>query len=569
LSEQDNAINKHSLEAEKPETLSRDLLDRVLSLPGSDALNRILDQVNAAQIVRDMSRVDFFWLIKKIGEDDSMPLLRLASDDQWQYIMDMELWHKDRIGIKETFQWLDRLHKSDPVRLARWLFSEDGNMLAYYFFNNVLEVKIKEEQDYIPPDDFFTFDNLYFISIPDKENEERVRQMLQELSSEDYNRFHALLLGLAGVIPAEVEEEMYRLKSVRLAEDGYLPYEEAISIYSYQRPDLLKQGGSEYKMFFPDEETMALVPLTPLSYADVDNIFTGSVAMIEDNRTIERLRLEFAGLCNQIFSADEVIPEEIGDLVKVTKKAAGYLNIGLQKLSGGNLQASEEYVRNNPLISIFRVGFGASLEIKWEAEKKLRGAWFIKNGLDAGFWGDEWGGALKGILMKIPLYYKGEYRPFEDLAEVEEKRGIAHRLALLDKIMEEISESYNLKNDTLVDPLMTFHTLMFHSWAIKKLNLGQDFTPLSLGQARDFFRLIRGNEKSSPYKMSASRQGFMDYFISLAKGIEPDDKALLQRALEDIWEGFVEEYALLDLSLLDPRFTKYIIIDSSLNAKGG
>jgi hypothetical protein len=562
LSEQDKATNNYSLETEKPGAPGREIMDGIVKLSGSEALNKILDQVNAAQLIQDMSRVDLFWLIKKIGEDDSLPLLRMASDDQWQYIMDMELWHKDRIGMEEAFQWLDRLHKSDPVRLARWLFSEDGNMLAHYFFNSIIEVKIKEEQDYVPPDGFFTFDNIYFISIPDKEKEEVIKQMLLELSSENYNRFQALLLGLAGVIPAEVEEEMYRLKSVRMAEDGYLPFEEAISIYSYQSPDLLKQGESEYKMFFPDEETMALVPLTPLSYAGGDNMFTRSVEIIDDSRSMERLRLEFAGLCNQIFSADAVIPEEIGDLIKVTKKAAGYLNIGLQKLSGGNLQVSGEYVRNNPLISIFRVGFGSSLEVKWEAEKKLRSAWFMRNGLDTGFWGDEWGGALKGLLMKKPLYYKGEYRPFEDLAEVEKAGEIARRVALLDKIMEEISTSLNFRNDILKDPLMTFNTLMFHSWAIKKLNLDREFIPLSIEQARDFFRLIRGNEKTPPYKMSLSKQEFIDDFILFAGGIEPDDQALLHETLGEIWEGFVDEYAMLDVSLLDPRFTKYVIIDS-------
>jgi hypothetical protein len=297
-------------------------------------------------------------------------------------------------------------------------------------------------------------------------------------------------------------------------------------------------------------------------------MFTKSVAVIDDSRSMERLRLEFAGLCNQIFSADAVIPEEIGDLIKVTKKAAGYLNIGLQKLSGGSLQVSEEYVMNNPLISIFRVGFGSSLEIKWETEKKLRGAWFVRNGLETGFWGDEWGGALKGLLMKIPLYYKGEYRPFEDLDEVEKAGDIARRLALLDKIMEEISSSFNFRNDILKDPLMTFNTLMFHSWAIKKLNLAKDFIPLSLEQAKDFFRLIRGNEKTPPYKMSVSKQGFIDDFILFARGIEPDDQALLHETLEGIWEGFVEEYAMLDVSLLDPRFTKYMIIDSSSKTKG-
>ena len=33
-------------------------------------------------------------------------------------------------------------------------------------------------------------------------------------------------MGLSGVAPAEVEEEMYRRRNVRLSEDGFLPYEE-------------------------------------------------------------------------------------------------------------------------------------------------------------------------------------------------------------------------------------------------------------------------------------------------------------------------------------------------------
>jgi hypothetical protein len=568
LSELDKTIEDNSLEAMKPGALSRELLDKILTLSGSEALNKILDQENAGQVVRSISRVDLFWLIKKIGEDDALPILRLASYDQWQYFIDMESWHRDRIDIKETLQWVDRFHKADPERLVKWLFSEDGNLLAHYFFNSILEVKVKEEQDYIPPDGFFTFDNLFYISIPDKENEDAIKQMLLDLSSEDYNRFQALLLGMAGVISAEVEEELYRLKCVRMAEDGYLPFEEAIAIYSYQSPALLKQGGSDYKMFFPDEETRALVPLTPLSYAAGDNVFTKSIAKISDEVSFERLRLEFAGLCNQIFSADAVIPEGIDDLVSVTKKAAGYLNIGLEKLSDGNLRISEDYLRNNPLVSIFRVGFGTSLELKWETEKKIKGAWFLRNGLNAGFWGGEWGGVLKGILMRIPLCYNGEYVPFEDLAEVESAREIIRRLVLLDKVMEEVSNSFNIEKDQLKDPLLTFHTLLFHSWAIRKLDFNRDFIPLSLGQAKDFFRLIRGREEAPPFKFHDAKEGFLGDFLSLVKELEADDKALLYETLENLWKDFTDEHALLAVSDLDPRFSKYIIIDPLLNGQG-
>ena len=560
MSEQDKSIMKNGFDAGMQPALRREALDRILSLPGSEALNRLLDHENALQIVRDMSRVDLFWLIKKIGDEDSLPLLRLASDDQWQYIMDLELWKRDRIGFKETVQWLDRFHKSDPERLARWLYSEDGNMLAHFFFNNILDVRIKEEQDYIPPDGFFTFDNLYYISILDKENEEVIEQMLRNLASEDYNRFQALLLGLGGVIPAEVEEEMYRLKGVRIAEDGYLPFEEAISIYSFQSPDLLKQGGSGYRLFFPDEETVALVPLTPLAYAEGDNVFSRSIAVIEDGASLERLRLEFAGLCNQIFSADTMVPEGIEDLVKVTRKAAGYLNIGLERLSGNDLKISEEFIRNNPLVAMFRVGFGMTLELKWEAEKQTRTSWFLHNGLNAGFWGEEWGGVLKGILMKRPLFYRLEYRPFEALSEVKSAGDILLRVFLLDKLMEKISDSFALKTDMLKDPLLTFHTLLFHSWALRKLNLGDSFTPLSIEQARRFFTIIRGKESTPPFTLKGYKEIFMGDCMSLIQGMEPDKEALLQDTLTGLWEKFAEEYAMVDMDALDPRFIKYIII---------
>ncbi len=560
MSEQDKTTNEYGLDAGTTAALSRKDLDRILSLPGSQALNRLLDYENAAQIVRDMSRVDLFWLIKKIGEDDSLPILRLASDDQWQYIMDLEQWKSDRVELKETAQWLDRFHKADPERLARWFYSEDGNMLAHFFFNNILDVRIKEEQDYIPPDGFFTFDNLYYISILDKENEEVIEQMLRQLASEDYNRFQALLLGLGGVIPAEIEEEMYRMKGVRIAEDGYLPFEEAISIYSYQRPDFLKQGGSGYRLFFPDEETGALAPLTPLAYTEGDNVFTRSIAAIADGASLERLRLEFAGLCNQILSADTVVPEGIEDLVKVTRKAAGYLNIGLERLSENDLRTSEEFIKNNPLVAIFRVGFGMTLELKWEAEKQIRASWFLSKGLDAGFWGEEWGGVLKGMLMKRPLFYMLEYRPFETLSEVKNAGDILHRILLLDKLMERIADSFALKTDIPKDPLFTFHTLLLHSWAIRRLKLGDSFVPFSIEQAREFFALIRGKEAAPPFTFKAYKEIFLSDCMSLIQDIKPDDRAFLQDTLKNLWEEFTEEYAMVNTEALDPRFTKYIII---------
>jgi hypothetical protein len=93
----------------------------------------------------------------------------------------------------------------------------------------------------MPPEGFITFDNLYYIGIADKENAEEIEQLLRHLALYDHNKFQALLLGLQGTIPAELEEELYRLKGVRLAEEGYLPFEEAVSVYAYQDVSKLKR----------------------------------------------------------------------------------------------------------------------------------------------------------------------------------------------------------------------------------------------------------------------------------------------------------------------------------------
>jgi len=45
-----------------------------------------------------------------------------------------------------------------------------------------------------------------------------------------------------------------------------------------------------------------------------------------------------------------------------------------------------------PLIQLFRLGFGAALELKWQAERWLSRCWFATSRLRLTFWGEQgWG----------------------------------------------------------------------------------------------------------------------------------------------------------------------------------
>jgi len=88
----------------------------ILSLSPEKALDAILDSPQSAALVHSLSEQDFHFLIHDIGIEDTLPLLRLASDKQWEYIVDLEIWEKDRIDLASVTNSLALLFTIDPNR---------------------------------------------------------------------------------------------------------------------------------------------------------------------------------------------------------------------------------------------------------------------------------------------------------------------------------------------------------------------------------------------------------------------------------------------------------------------
>ncbi|MGD9157496.1 MAG: DUF6178 family protein [Desulfobacteraceae bacterium] len=544
---------------------SREIVSKLAPLSGSNALNMILDHDNPLELVRNMTKIDLFWLVKKVGEDDAYPLLSLASAEQWQHIMDLETWDRDCLNRIGTFNWLNRLLKADPERLIRYLYSEDGSLLSHLFFSGILDIRIKEDDDFMPPEGFISFDNLYYIGIGDKENAEDIEQLLKNMALHDHNRFQALMLGLQGSIPAEIEEEMYRLKGVRLAEEGYLPFEEAVSVYAYQDAGLLKKDTSEYILSAPDDEGIrALVPITPFITVQEENLFSMAASGITDYLVLDRLRLEFAGLCNQIFSADGIRFENADDLVKICKKAGGYINTGLEKLSGGDTGIARDFLKNHPLVTIFRAGFSQALELRWKAERWIKTSWFDRFDLGNEFWGEEWAGILDGILLTKPLLYsekmeKVSYRDFVSLDEIMETETVIDMMTVLDKLFGAVIPDSDIERLTGEDTELTFYQVIFTFWIRRLFNIKTDLKALSPDEAKSAFETLRSKESSPPYKMSGFRDEFIRDLLSLSK-TDMDDDHILTVTLSLIWDEFTEEYSMIKTDDLEPRYSGFVLI---------
>jgi len=541
------------------------LLRQLHALSGSRLLSTILAYESPRKLVQQMPREDFFWLIKKVGEEECLPLLKLASVEQWQYLLDLEIWEKDRLHDGETLKWLNRLERADPRRLVRWLFS-GAQDLTLYALAKGLEVVITqtdEEANALPPG-FFTLDGVFHIRVRRPEYRETIENIIRVMATEDFNRYQALLLNCAGVLPAELEEEMYRRRNVRVAEHGFLPYEEAISVYAPLSSDTLDgQAPVEAEDVLEDEDMRGMVPLSPLNHTGAENMLTEAVFRINDPLLLDRIRLEFAGLCNQILSADGLAVKELEVLVWACRRAASYVNLALERLCGKDLAAAEQALRKHPMTGLFRVGFGLGLKLKWEAERWVKGSWFRAQDLGPEFWGAAWGGMLRGLTERRPRFYtaleKGEeYKDFEWLSELGEGLLLVRRLMVLDGLLEHLAGLYG--KDLPQSPELTFHPLLFDLWGRRLLNLKPCFSGLPLKETRDLFRLLRHGGTGPPYDMPGFKEVFVQDMIRFGSVADAEATAVLKEALSVVWEDFVQEYSWVDLDGLDPRYSRFILI---------
>jgi hypothetical protein len=557
----------------------------ILSLTPEKALDAILDLPQSAALVHSLSEEDFYFLIHDIGIEDSLPLLRLASDKQWEYIVDLEVWEKDRIDLTSVTKWFDLLIKIDPNRFIKWFLNKKTQFMEFYLFKNI-EMKIREtDEDPSDFDDaFFTFDDTFYVKFLDdpfdlesdfsdrekatkKHRDDFLSKFFKTLSAYDHFTYQNVLLETSSIIPAEAEEEAYRLKNIRLAEKGFLPYEEAIGIYQPLKiQDFKKQHTKfitselERKLFFP-------VPFYHTGLLEQEGYFTNALKKIEIDDVLEQIQIEFASLCNLISSADQKNIRGKYELKDVVKKACGYINIGLEKLTedDGDLDADRcaAAIQNHPLSSIFKVGFGLALELKWRVEKWQKKSWFKRNGLLLGFWDQEWMGVLGGLLIKKPLFYDNYktgvlYREFIAIQDINDTENILNEIVAFDKILPLM----NTEPELVSEGHLTYKNFILTLWARNYMGLSEELQPLPFDAFKNFFNdLWTGKRK--PRKTSLTmKESFLNWFSDKTGLTHYEITQKLGQTLENLFNEIESEYGKVSGEDLDPRYIRLFLIEN-------
>ncbi len=552
---------------------ARDLAEKrreILSMNPENAVDAILDEKHPAAVVHSFPEEDFYFLVHEIGTGDALEILSLASGRQWEYLLDIEVWKRDRLCLKTLTHWLDLLARADAPRLVRWLLEEKTEFIEFYMHKNMdAGIRMHDQDPSDFGDGYFTIDEVFYNRFTDEpshgEEDIEIRDLflsnfLERVADEDYETYQKMMLEFKNFISAEYEEDAFRMRNVRLAEKGFLPFHEAVGIYQPMSVKDLKK--KRHKYVSREEvsgDNFVPVPLYPFQGLDEENLFTIALHAVDEAVVYEQLQIEFAGLSNQIISADEHTIRSREALSVVVDKASGYLSIGLEILSGGKKGADlvsrmADIIRRYPLSDIFRLGFGRALKLKWKVQRWRKRCWFERWGLPISFWDEKFTGVLGGLLIPRPMYYDNYetgvlYRDFASLADLHRTDLLLDRVMAMDALLSRMQ----LPLEIDFDGFFTYKKMLLTLWARDQIGLEDTLEPIPMKDFSNFFQTLWAGQAQSREITDAARHSFLDW-LSRRSGV--DAATISERAgegLEEIFREIESEYGAVAQGYLDPK----------------
>ncbi|TYT74914.1 DUF6178 family protein [Desulfobotulus mexicanus] len=548
------------------------------TLSEEEALDVLLSDPQALPLVHSYPEEDFFLLMHRIGPDDFLPVLSMATDRQWHFIVDQECWEKDVPDYGAMSLWLCRFLRAAPKRFVKFMVEEDGDLMDVWLFRN-LEVRIREHDEDPSdfPDGFATLDDvLYFRLKPMPEDEsnpeereareEALQIFIRSLADTSHPLYFRILQEMSWSIPAELEEAALHWRRVRLAEKGFIPAEEAGGLFQPLKEGELESRGK--KVFAKTtEERVFSIPEQGLRMASMDSVFSEALVVLDTENVLADLYLEMAALCNRFIGSGGKVLRSREELDAAGLAVMGYIRVGIARITGErepSPQACTAVLRTYRLDFIFRAGAGPVMRLKWKVGDWYKKAWFRRSGLALSFWDEEGMGLLGGFLLDMPLRFDAAasggtyYVPFDSDGDLVRAEGEVDDILALDDVFALLG----LEEVDGMGRLLTWKNMLLTLWVQDRLGEGSNrLVPVHEERFRSFFSILRKKTAGGFSIPIEIRNDFLAW-LSERTGLLPAVLADRTGAvLEKLFMDLEEEIAGIPAgSMPDHRYMRFFLL---------
>jgi len=295
--------------------------------------------------------------VKAIGIEDSSWLLEHATPEQVVACVDLDSWQGTLPDRDALDRWLDVLSIGSETSFLRSIRGLDPELVVLFLKHRIqCHQKPDDDEGWQPPEGGQTIDGqFYFVAVRDRDDLAAIIVMLRSLFTVDYWIYFRMMQGVIHEPDIENEEWALRWRTGRLEDLGFPPWDRALRIYRFIRP--------EDRILIP-EETGALdvgewhlpvwMPSLPASLDHQHLLFRTLAQLSEEER--RSALYGFIALANKVAVADHM---ELGDAESTPRaidKAAAFASDGLEFIAAERNLDATDVVRRVNIERLFRVG---------------------------------------------------------------------------------------------------------------------------------------------------------------------------------------------------------------------
>ncbi len=355
-------------------------------LPPRKRMEALLDRPDACKVIQNLEPYNLYHLIQEIGASDATDLALLASPQQVQGFLDLDSWRRDEIVPGRIAEWLELYMRLEDKDFAALLQKIDEEPILILLQEH-LQVFISEEKNEIPPIlldsdvPYETLDGVFFLVFSSDENATRlVRNFLKRLYTIDVTLAHRILRNAHISLHSQLSETAYHMRSARMDEIGFVPFDDALRAYAWRDPLAARTGvlARAKKLSTPTTTSAPELYLPDLyqRHSPARDFLAQAWNCAQNNlglepQTLQTLEARVLILTNMVCAADRVEPRDRTATVNVHNKVRGLLSLALEFLAHRNTDTAGRILASSHPTELFQLGYSLTVRLAAQARALL------------------------------------------------------------------------------------------------------------------------------------------------------------------------------------------------------
>ncbi len=305
-------------------------------------LNALLLQPNPRKLVHALPAQTLYIALMERGLEDCLEILPLLSKEQFIQICDYDVWHDDQLVPQKLFKWLNCYKEISPKELCRRFQSldEEYQLAALNTRIRIFDSEEYEQMSDDQQDNLYALPNnaLYYeIFTDDAKLHQDIQDLIDAFLGEHMGYVMHLLSQAAYLPPHESEQALAQFRKARIEEDGFLAREDSVAYFLPLDHHALRKkwaGGQDVHDDFSSHEASLEIKVKNQDFLQA------TLERLKERMPSEKLMYLQAGfikLANALCSASHIEPGDIRDLKEILHQATGLASLGLEYLSGKDL----------------------------------------------------------------------------------------------------------------------------------------------------------------------------------------------------------------------------------------